>query len=111
MARRWTFLISRQIYGPLGERSLPVGLDRPPCVQGAASRRLHTLPPTLVLTAEHDPLRDEGEELATRLADLGVQAVGMRVLGQLHGFLRHPEVYDASEPVVRTIAGFVRQHC
>ena len=45
-----------------------------------------------------------------RLAELGVEAVGMRVLGQLHGFLRRPETFDASEPVVATIAGFVRQH-
>jgi acetyl esterase len=74
------------------------------------SERLHTLPPTLVVTAEHDPLRDEGEQLAARLADLGVSVVGVRVLGQLHGFWRHPEVFDAAEPLTRTIAGFVRSH-
>ncbi len=74
------------------------------------SDRLDSLPPTLVVTAEHDPLRDEGESLATRLADLGVHVAGMRVLGQLHGFLRRPEAFDASEPTVRAIAGFVRQH-
>lgn len=90
--------------------SSPADLEHPDLAP-LRSDRLHTLPPTLVITAEHDPLRDEGEELVTRLAELGVEAVGMRVLGQLHGFLRHPEVYDASEPVVRTITGFVRQHC
>ena len=74
------------------------------------SDRLATLPPTLVVTAEHDPLRDEGELLAARLAKLGVSAVGIRVLGQLHGFWRHPEVFDAAEPLTRTIAGFVRSH-
>ena len=74
------------------------------------SDRLHTLPPTLVVTAEHDPLRDEGELLATRLAELGVGVVGIRFLGQLHGFWRHPGVFDAAEPLTRTIAGFVRSH-
>jgi acetyl esterase len=74
------------------------------------SRRLHTLPPTLVVTAEHDPLRDEGEVLAARLAEEGVRAVGLRVLGQLHGFWRHPDVFDAAEPLTWTIAGFVRSH-
>jgi acetyl esterase len=74
------------------------------------SDRLHTLPPTLVVTAEHDPLRDEGERLATELAELGVPAVGIRFLGQLHGFWRHHEVFDAAEPLTRTLAGFVRSH-
>ncbi len=74
------------------------------------SDRLHTLPATLVVTAEHDPLRDEGELLAAHLAELGVAVVGMRVLGQLHGFWRHPDVYDAAEPTTRAIAGFLRSH-
>jgi acetyl esterase len=74
------------------------------------SDRLHTLPPTLVVTAEHDPLRDEGERLVTELADLGVATVGIRFLGQLHGFWRHHDVFDAAEPLTRTLAGFLRSH-
>ena len=74
------------------------------------SDRLGTLPPTLVLTAEHDPLRDEGEDLARRLAEEGVAVVGTRYLGQVHGFWRHPDVFDAAEPAVRQVAGFLRQH-
>ena len=35
------------------------------------SDRLGTLPPTLVTTAEHDPLRDEGEHLAALIAEAG----------------------------------------
>lgn len=74
------------------------------------SDRLGTLPPTLVVTAEHDPLRDEGEELARRLAEEGVAVVGTRYLGQLHGFWRHADVFDAAEPLTRQVAGFLRQH-
>lgn len=74
------------------------------------SDQLHTLPPTLVVTAEHDPLRDEGEVLAVRLAELGVSVVGIRFLGQLHGFWRHPEVFDAAEQLTRTLAGFIRSN-
>ena len=74
------------------------------------SDRLHTLPPTLVVSAEHDPLRDEAEMLAARLAEAGVTAVGIRFLGQVHGFWRHSDVFDAAEPLTRTLAGFVRCH-
>lgn len=74
------------------------------------SDRLGTLPPTLVVTAEHDPLRDEGEELARRLAELGVVVTATRYLGQVHGFWRHFDVFDAAEPLTRQIAAFVGQH-
>lgn len=73
------------------------------------SDRLHTLPPTFVATAEHDPLRDEGEELARLVAEAGVETVGIRCLGQTHGFWRHPQ-FAAAEPLLRTVAGWVDQH-
>ena len=72
--------------------------------------RLATLPPTLVVTAEGDPLRDEGERLARRLAELGVEVTATRYLGQVHGFWRHPSVFDAAEPLTRQVAGFLRMH-
>lgn len=72
--------------------------------------RLATLPPTLVVTAEGDPLRDEGERLARRLAELGVEVTATRYLGQVHGFWRHPSVFDAAEPLTRQLAGFLRMH-
>lgn len=74
------------------------------------SDRLGTLPPTLVVTAEHDPLHGEGEELARRLAEAGVEVVATRYLGQLHGFWRHPRVFHSAEPLMRQVAGFVRIH-
>jgi acetyl esterase len=73
------------------------------------SDRLHTLPPTFVATAEHDPLRDEGEELARRIVEAGVETVGIRCLGQTHGFWRHDH-FTASEPLVRQVAGYLDQH-
>ncbi|WP_310964237.1 alpha/beta hydrolase [Nocardioides terrisoli] len=74
------------------------------------STRLAVLPPTLVATAEHDPLRDEGELLASRIAEAGVSCVATRYLGMLHGFWRHPEAFDAAEPLTRQIAGFFQSH-
>ncbi|MBE7325141.1 alpha/beta hydrolase [Nocardioides sp. Y6] len=74
------------------------------------SDRLATLPPTLVTTAEHDPCRDDGERLVTLLAEAGVEVVGTRYLGQVHGFWRHPQSFDAAEPLMRQVAGFLAQH-
>jgi acetyl esterase len=74
------------------------------------SDRLHTLPPTLVVTAEHDPLRDEGEHLARLLAEAGVEVTATRYLGQVHGFWRHDAVFPAAEPLMRQVAGFLDLH-
>ncbi len=74
------------------------------------STGLGTLPPTLVVTAEHDPLRDEGEELARRIAEAGGVVAASRYLGQLHGFWRHPQVFPSAEPAMGQVAGFLRLH-
>ncbi len=52
---------------------------------------LEGLPPTIVVTAEHDPLRDEGAELARRLRGAGVETIHLDEPGLVHGFvgLRH----------------------
>lgn len=74
------------------------------------SDRLGTLPPTFVATAEHDPLRDEAEHLATVLAEAGVEVVAARYLGQIHGFWRHHPVFPAAEGLLQQTVGFLASH-
>ena len=74
----------------------------------AGQDRLAGLPPTLVVTAGQDPLRDEGEHLAQLLAEAGVEVTATRYLGQVHGFWRHPDLFDPAEPLTRQVAGFVQ---
>jgi acetyl esterase len=73
------------------------------------SDRLGTLPPTLVTTAEHDPLRDEGEHLATLIAEQGGSVTAVRYLGQIHGYWRQA-VFPAAAELMQHTCGFIRAH-
>ncbi|CAN5479789.1 N/A [soil metagenome] len=74
------------------------------------SDRLATLPPTFVMTSEHDPLRGEGEHLARLIAQQGVPVLATRYLGQVHGFWRHPAVFPSAEPLMLQVAAFLDAH-
>ncbi|WEH39186.1 alpha/beta hydrolase [Streptomyces sp. NBC_01218] len=60
-----------------------------PRVSPAKRADLTGLPPALVVTAAHDPLRDEGELHGRRLREAGVPATVSRYEGAGHGFVQH----------------------
>ncbi|MFB9328884.1 alpha/beta hydrolase [Paenibacillus aurantiacus] len=62
------------------------------------------LPPALVVTAELDPLRDEGELYARRLAESGVRISWKRYPGMIHLFYALTDVFDDGHDVYALIA-------
>jgi acetyl esterase len=67
------------------------------------------LPPALILTAEFDPLRDEGEAYARRLAEAGVAFELARYPGLIHGFLRRTAFFDAARTALCQICDSIRR--
>jgi acetyl esterase len=70
-----------------------------PLVSPIKRADLAGLPPALIITAEFDPLRDEGELYGQRLTEAGVDAKVSRYAAANHGFVQNfswiPEFYRA----------------
>jgi acetyl esterase len=69
-----------------------------------AAEDLSGLPPSLVLTAEFDPLRDEGIELAKRLTEAGVDVEHVHASDQMHGFLLLGRVVPRASALIDRMA-------
>ena len=87
----------------------PADLDDPDLAP-YVSERLGTVPPSLVLVADHDVLADEDVELARRMTEAGATVEVLTYSGLIHGFWRHPEMFDAAEESLVEIAGFLDRH-
>jgi len=87
---------------------LPSDIDvSHPYISPLRSTDLKNMPPALIMTAEYDPIRDEGELYAKKLEEAGVPVVLKRVEGMMHGFLlqrhRMDKAKDAYQESVKQL--------
>ena len=81
-----------------------------PTTRGVSPLRadLAGLPPALVVTAEFDPLRDEGEAYAAALTAAGVAVDAVRYDGMIHGFFDMGPFSEAAARAVDDVVARTR---
>jgi acetyl esterase len=84
------------------------GAQRDPLASPIFAKTLTGLPPAFVVTAEFDPLRDEGNEYVQRLREDGVEVVHEQVPGTIHAFLLLGKLIPHAYRVLTAEAQFVR---
>ena len=80
-----------------------------PYVSPLRAVNLTDLPQALLLTAEYDPLCDEGEEYARRLQEAGVKVKLTRYEGMIHGFIRMTSRLDKARQALDEVAETLRR--
>ncbi len=80
-----------------------------PYVAPLLSEDLSNQPKTLIITAEFDPLRDEGEAYGIKLREFGNDVKIYRIKNALHGFLSNPLNSGHTEELYEIVNSFLKE--
>lgn len=100
-------ILERPVLDYFRDNSRTGGDNASPLMSPGMTEDLSGLAPALVVTAEHDPLRDDGEAYAARLEAAGVATTLTRYDGMPHGFLSFGPVVDDSVKLVSQVAAAI----
>lgn len=73
------------------------------------AKDFNKLPNTLIITAEIDPLRDEGEAYGNKLKNSGVQVESTRYNGVIHGFITMDKITNKADEALNQISLYLQK--
>ena len=103
------YLLTKETMAWFWDHYVPDEADRTnPLVSPLRAKDLSGLPPALIITAEFDPLRDEGEAYASRLRDAGVAVDTNRYDNMTHGFIQMGGMLEEARAALAEAASGLR---
>lgn len=102
------YVLPKEMYNWCNEKYIPKNADmNDPYIFPAKSSDLSGLPKTLVITAEYDPLRDDGEAFYKLLKSSGNDTQLIRMDGFMHGFMLYWHRLDRAKDLISKISDWI----
>jgi acetyl esterase len=103
------YFLTREDMQWFSDHYMGTGDPNDPSLSPILAEDLAGLPPAVLVTAEYDPLRDEGEAYARALEEAGVPVIFMRYDGLIHGFFDLTAFSPGAAEAVRETSANLRQ--